>query len=283
MPIDLPTVLDRMVEGPVRKYDDRDTILYALSAGFGQSPTDQRSLPFVFEGAGLVAMPTMACVLSTASALRSLDLQWNKVLHVGQSLDIARPLLPSGAILSRARIVEIVDKGTDRGALIRQETELIDVADQMVVAKLGLTILARGDGGFGPPDGSSTPRTRPQRAPDHRHVAKTRPDQALLYRLNGDRMPIHADPELAARAGFDRPILHGLCSYAIACRALIETFTDYDPVRIMQLETRFVAPVYPGETLCTDFWLEDDGISFVTRTTERDAIVLDGGWARITR
>ncbi len=282
MPIDPQAVLGRVVEGPVREYDDRDTMLYALSVGFGQAPTDRSALPFVFEGAGLVAVPTMSCVLGTGSALRALDLDWKMVLHVGQSLTMSRPLRPSGAVTSRSKIVGINDKGPGRGALIRQETEIVDVADQAVVATLGLTILARGDGGFGGDSRSTEARAAPQRPPDYRHVATTRPEQALLYRLNGDRMPVHADPDLAARAGFDRPILHGLCSYGIACRGAIELFAGHDPSRIVHIETRFVAPVFPGETLLTDFWSEEGGLAFVTRTGERGGLVLDGGWCRLS-
>ena len=143
---------------------------------------------------------------------------------------------------------------------------------------LGNTIFARGDGGFGGPTGPVIEvHQLPNRAPDLRHVTETRLDQALLYRLNGDRNPLHADPELAKRAGFKAPILHGLCSYAIACRAVLATVCDYDPTRIASFDVRFTSPVFPGETIVTEIWVDGDVVSFRSLVEARGVVSINNG------
>ena len=137
---------------------------------------------------------------------------------------------------------------------------------------------ARGNGGFGGPSKSSAvPHMLPARAPDIVHVTETRPDQALLYRLSGDRNPLHAEPGFAKGAGFPKPILHGLCSYGIACRAILAAVAGYDPARIKQFDVRFTSPVFPGETIHTDIWVDGEIVSFRSRIAAREVISINNG------
>jgi acyl dehydratase len=138
------------------------------------------------------------------------------------------------------------------------------------------TAFARGDGGFGgPKDGAPEPHAIPARAPDLVHEANTRPDQAFLYALSGDRNPLHRDPNVARMAGFPRPILHGLCTYGIACRSVLSIVCDYDPARITGFDVRFSAPVFPGETIVTEMWVDGAIVSFRSKVKERDVVCLN--------
>jgi acyl dehydratase len=140
------------------------------------------------------------------------------------------------------------------------------------------TAFARGDGGFGgPKEGAPEPHAVPDRAPDLVHEAATRPDQAFLYALSGDRNPLHRDPNVARMAGFPRPILHGLCTYGIACRSVLSAVCDYDPARITGFDVRFSAPVFPGETIVTEMWVDGAIVSFRSKVKERDVVCLNNG------
>lgn len=259
-------------------YDDRDTILYALGAGMGRDPLDERELRFVYEGEGFVAMPTLAVVVARSGLARQLPINYAQVLHGEQSLTVHRPLPTSGVLLADTRITRILDKGAGKGALIYADTvaRLVDTGEKLFTT--GMTLFARGDGGFGGTGEGAPPVHRaPDRAPDHVHLTETRADQALLYRLSGDRNPLHADPSTAQRAGFPRPILHGLCTYAIACRAVLATVAGYDPARIREFAGRFTSPVYPGDAIETDLWVEGGDVSFRCRVPARDVTVIDNG------
>jgi acyl dehydratase len=141
---------------------------------------------------------------------------------------------------------------------------------------------ARGDGGFGgPSDGAPEPHKTPERAPDMSVDIPTRPDQALIYRLSGDRNPLHSDPDIASAAGFPRPILHGLCTYGITCRAVLQTYADYDPAAIKHHAARFSSPVFPGETVSVDLWRDGDEVSFEARVKDRGVTVIRNGLSRL--
>lgn len=191
-------------------YSDRDAILYALSIGLGRDPLDTRELPFVFEqGNGLQTMPSLASVLVPDMFPPDLGWDYSQVLHSEQRLQLYRPLPPSADLLINKRVVDALDWGPARGALIMFEAEGRLASDDTVLFTLGSTVLARGDGGFGGRAGKGpTPHRVPRREPDLSCDFTTRTDQALLYRLTGDRNPLHADPRQAAAAGFERPILH---------------------------------------------------------------------------
>jgi acyl dehydratase len=181
-------------------------------------------------------------------------------------------------LLISKRVVGAFDRGPKHGALILMEAEGRIAKDDTAVFTLGSTIVARGDGGFGGPSGfGPKPHRAPRRQPDLSCDIRTRPDQALLYRLNGDRNPLHADPRSAAESGYSRPILHGLCTYGVACHAILQTICDYDYTLISSFDARFSAPVFPGDTITTDMWQDGDIVSFQCTVKERDSIVLRNG------
>jgi len=259
-------------------YGERETMLYAISVGMGRDPIDARQLPFVFEGAGLRAVPTMAVVLASTGIIRKTGVDFTKVLHGEQRLTLHRPLPVAGELMANSRVAAVYDKGTGKGAVLLLETTARSAADGEPLFTVMMTIVARGDGGFGGPQGSGPePHHLPQRAPDQTDVFSIRPEAALLYRLNADRNPLHADPKVAARVGFSRPILHGLASYGIACRALLQTVCDYDANQVRSFDARFSAPVYPGDDIATDIWRDGDLVSFRCRVPNRDVVVLDNG------
>lgn len=265
-------------------YGTTDTILYALGVGLGADPLDARQLRFVYEE-DLLALPTMAVVLGAPGFwLKEQDtgVDWVRVLHGEQGLVLHRPLPPEGTAIGRTRVTGILDKGADKGALIYTEKVLIDKASGETVATTTSTTFARGDGGFGGPTGPSPrPHPIPERSPDLACDLPTVPQAALIYRLSGDRNPLHADPEVARSAGFKAPILHGLCTLGAAGHALLKSCCDYDPARFRSLKLRFSAPVYPGETIRTEMWRDGAIVSFRSRALERDAVVLDNGRAEV--
>jgi len=279
MPIDYDKLMSLKSEGEEFTYTDRETMLYALGVGMGRDPMDETELKYVYEYPDMRTVPTMATVIAWGQrTLSQADLNWLMIVHGEQRLELHRPLPKAATIVANGKVIGAVDKGADKGALIISETEIFDKASGDKLCTLGSTIFARGDGGFGgPSDGAPVPHVVPTRAPDMSCELETRADQALLYRLSGDRNPLHADPEFAKAAGFPRPILHGLCTYGTACRAVLKTACDYDHTRIKGFDVRFSAPVFPGETIITDMWKDGNVLSFECRLKERDATVIKNG------
>jgi acyl dehydratase len=256
----------------------REAILYALGVGLGQDPMDSRQLDFVDHHRDLKVLPSMAVVLgfpgfwlgNPASGVDAV-----KLVHGEQSIELHAPLPVEGEIIGRTKVTGLVDKGPGKGALLFSEKRLTDAATGSLLAITRSTTFLRGDGGFGGPAGPvPTPHAMPERAPDVTIDLPTRPEQALLYRLNGDDNPLHADPALAAKAWFPRPILHGLCTFGVVGHALLRGLLNYDASRLRSMAARFTAPVYPGETIRTEIW--NDG-SFRARVVERDVIVINNG------
>ncbi len=260
-------------------YGDRETMLYAQSIGFGRDPLDRDELSYVYEqGPALQTVPTLASVLVPDLFPPGLGWDYDQVLHAEQRLKLFRPLPPAAELRIDKRIVDVFDRGPRIGALFLFEAEGRLARDDTVLFTLGATVLARGDGGFGGPQGAGPkPHRVPRREPDFSCDSDTRVDQALLFRLNGDRNPLHADPRVARKAGFDVPILHGLCTYGIACRAILRTVCNCDHTLIDGFDARFSAPVMPGDTITTDMWQDGNVISFQCSVRDRDAIVLRNG------
>ena len=267
-------------------YTARDTILYALGCGLGIDPLDEAQLRFVFEEPELLALPSMAAVLSPPGFwARHPDsgIDWVRILHGEQAMEIHKPLPPAAKVVATAKVTDIVDKGAGRGALLIVQRTVRDVDTGEPLATLRSTTFARGDGGCGgTTETAPAPHTIPDRAPDGICDLPTAPNSALIYRLSGDPNPLHASPSVARDAGFDRPILHGLCSWGVAGHAILKTWCDYDPARIRSMALRFSAPVYPGETIRTEMWRDGDTVSFRARVAERDAVVLNNGRAEVS-
>jgi acyl dehydratase len=261
-------------------YDARRSMLYALGLGLGGDPVDREQLSYVTEKNQKV-LPSQATVIAwDDSWLRSCGVDFVKSVHGEQRMRLHRPLPPTAEIVSKIRIKQAFDKGAGRGALLLVETKIRSAADNQPIVDLESVVFARGDGGFGGPAGSPEPLPKvPERAPDHLIAAKTLPQAALIYRLSGDDNPLHSDPDVAAAAGFPRPILHGLCSWGNACHAIVKTCCDNRPERLTGFAARFTAPVYPGETLVTEIWRANGQAHFRTRVPERDLLALDFGHA----
>src|SRR5210317_121354 len=260
-------------------YTDADAMLYALSIGMGKDPLDLRELPYVYEqGEPLKTIPTLATVLVPEMFPVGLGWDYTQILHSEQRLRLYRPLPPAADLLINKRVIDAFDRGPKLGALILLEAEGRLASDDTVLFTMGCSIVARGDGGFGGPRGKGIPPHRaPRREPDLSCDITTRPDQALLYRLTGDRNPLHADPVQARAVGFDRPILHGLCTFGVACKAVLQTICDYDYTLIEEFDARFSAPVLPGDTITTDMWQDGNIVSFSCSVKERGIVVLKNG------
>jgi acyl dehydratase len=265
-----------------QRYTLRDSIVYALGVGFGLDPSNESELRFVDE-AQLVAAPTMANILAHQGFwIRDLEtgIAWVKVVHGEQAMQLHRPLTPEGDVVGRTRVVEVVDKGLGNGALVYVEREISDAATGAPIATLLQTVFCRGDGGFGGnPTTWRKPHPVPARAPDISLELPTHRQMALIYRLSGDPNPLHISPAVARKAGYERPILHGLATYGVAGHALLKALCGYDATRFRSIEARFSAPVFPGETITTDIWRESDGIAaFGCRVAARNTTVIANGF-----
>ncbi|HYM30603.1 MAG TPA: MaoC/PaaZ C-terminal domain-containing protein, partial [Candidatus Cybelea sp.] len=250
------------------QYTERDTMLYALGVGMGRDPMDRSELPFVFEMKGLKVMPTQATVIAwDDSFVFNSGVNAVMVVHGEQRVTLHRPLPAAAHVVSHFRVTDIFDKGAGRGAVILTETAIRDKATGEPLCTNHSTVFARGDGGFGGPNGSGAPPHEiPSRQPDLVSDVRMSPDAAFVYALSGDRNPLHRDPDVAAAAGFPRAIIQGLCTYGHACRAVVKDACDYAPERIADFGARFTAPAYPGETLRTEIWQDGNIVSFRCRS-----------------
>jgi acyl dehydratase len=262
-------------------YGARDCILYALGIGIGMDPLDPGALRFVYERADLQAFPTMAVVLGWPGRMTDPAFGVDERLVVAGDIKVVlhRPLPSQGRLTSRPRIREVVDKGPGKAAIILNTRDLTG-SDGTLVATVDSSTFARNHGGFG---GKVTetpaPPAVPQSAPEEVCDLPTPPNLALLYRLNGDENPLHADPQRAKVAGFDRPILHGAASFGVAAHAILRTVADFRPERLAAIEARFSRPVFPGDTIRTEMWRQRERVFFQCRVVGRDDIVLSNGLA----
>lgn len=286
MPLDYDTIKHWAFDAIEHTYTEKDTMLYALGIGLGQDPLDTPQLRYVYEDA-LQSFPTMSVVLGYPGFWMSdprAGIDWVKLVHGEQRMTLHAPLPTQGKVIGKNRITHVIDKGADKGALVITERTLYDAAGTLL-ATLEQTTFCRGDGGFGAGDASPAPLpAAPDRPADRQCTISTPANAALLYRLSADRNPLHADPEVVRKAGYAKPILHGLCTYGVAAHALIKTWCDYDAARLLSLNARFSSPVYSGETLVCDMWsAADDSLQFVVRAAERNVIVMSNGTATIAR
>jgi acyl dehydratase len=275
MPIDLSAVGKKL--GSVEHtYSQRDVMLYALGVGCG---TDD--LQFTYERE-LKVLPTFAVIPSFPAMLNlggAMQVNPAMVLHGEQAIEVPEPIPTEGTVITTPTIKAVYDKG--KGAVVVVATESLDPKGK-VLFRSQSSIFVRGEGGFGGDRGPSGEKNvPPERAPDRSISYKTLPQQALIYRLSGDMNPLHADPQFAAMAGFDRPILHGLCTYGHAGRAVLAAYCNNDPARLKSFEVRFSGVVFPGETITTDMWQVAPGKIVLTAKTERGQAVLTGAAAEV--
>jgi len=275
MPIDLSYV-GRKLEPVTHTYNERDVMLYALGVGSG---TDE--LQFVYER-DLKVLPTFAVIPSFPAMLNlggAMQVNPALVLHGEQRIELRAPIPTSGTITTTPTIKAVYDKV--KGAVVVVETESVDAKGKVLFVNTA-SIFARGEGGFGGDRGPSGARNvPPDRKPDASIAMKTLPQQALLYRLSGDMNPLHADPDFAKLGGYDRPILHGLCTFGHAGRAVLQAFGGNDPARLKSFEVRFSGVVFPGETITTDMWRVGPGSIVLTAKTERGEAVLTSAAAEV--
>ena len=263
-------------------YGEKDAMLYALGVGAGADPADRA---FVYEK-GLKALPTFAVTLGREKPWLTdsrYGLNLVKMLAAEQSTEIHRPLDAAATIKSQMTVEMLHDKGEGRGALMTMKRALSDAETGEPIADVRITVFLRGDGGYGgPSDPAPTPHMLPDRAADVVAAYQTSPDQAVLYRLaSGDLNPIHIDESVASAAGLPGPILHGLCSYGIACRHVLGAVANNDPATIQRFDARFTSPVYPGDLIVTEIWKGEGEASFRCRVPKRNAIVLNNGYAKL--
>jgi len=267
-------------ESRERSWTSTDALLYAIGVGAGLGDPLQE-LEFTTENTAGVeqkVLPTFGVLLAQARTSGDLgDFDRAMLVHAEQSIELHKPLPVEGTLATSAVVTGIYDKGS--GALVQTENRAVDAAtgEPIVTSRSGTFI--RGEGGFGGERGGSEPWQLPDRAPDHKVTQQTRPEQALLYRLSGDRNPLHADPAFAARGGFSRPILHGLCTYGFTGRVLLHELCGSDPSRFVSMSGRFSAPVLPGQSLVVTIWVGETGTAQFRTATEDGTVVIDRGVA----
>ena len=283
MPIDPTLALNATVPSANATWEADDVILYHLGIGAGiDKATDPAELEYTYER-NLKVLPSFGVIpvfdaLLNMNAIDGIDVNFALVLHGEQDLVLHRPIPVNGSIESRVRVSDLYDKG--KAGLVVLEVESSDDEGPLFTSRF--SIFARGEGGFGGESGPKAGNEAPERAPDAVVESPTMAHQALLYRLSGDKNPLHADPEFAAIAGFDIPILHGLCTYGAACKAVVDEMLDGDVTKVARYQVRFSGVVFPGETIVTSMWSQGDRIVLTAATKERGDTVLSNAavWLR---
>ncbi len=265
-------------------YTKRDTMLYALGVGLGADPLDTRQLKFVYED-GLQVLPSMAITLGYPGPWfghPDTGITKSHTVHGEQIFVIHKPLPVEGTVVGSNKVLSVIDKGEGRGAVMYSECTVRNKTDGELLATWTSSLFCRADGGFGGPSGPGMPQHPiPDTAPDAVCDLATLPQAALIYRLSGDYNPLHADPAYAANAGFKAPILHGRCTFGVACHALVRTLCAYDPARLKNMQGRFSAPVYPGEIIRTEIWRAGNVAAFRSSVPSRGVTVINNGRAEI--
>jgi acyl dehydratase len=284
MSIDPAALLRRRFAPIEHAFDERDTQLYALGIGMGADPLDTGQLRYVYEGVdgrALRAVPTMANVLCYPGFwAREPDtgIDWRRVVQAEQQITLHEALPTRGCVTGTTRVTALWDRGPDKGAFLAQERDIRDRDSGRLIASVSQLNLLRGDGGFGAGGSEGAPpppHALPTRAADHVCDLPTLPQAALIYRLCGDRNPLHADPGVARAAGFERPILHGMATMGVAAHAVLRTLLDHDTGRFAAMRVRFTAPALPGDTLRTELWVDGTVVSLRTAAIERGVVVLN--------
>lgn len=275
MPIDLEKVVGAELPAATSSWTCDDVILYQLGAGAGVPPDDPEELRYAYER-DLKVLPSFAVIpvfgaLSGLGGLDGFDVNFAMLLHGEQDVELHEPIATEGEVSTTSRIADVFDKG--KGALVVLEASS-RAPDGRPLFVNRFSLFIRGEGGFGGDAGPPPGDAPPDRPPDVEVECPTLPQQALLYRLSGDKNPMHADPEFAKLGGFDRPILHGLCSFGIVCKAVVDASLGGDVTRVARYRARFAGVVFPGETLVVRQWREDGRIVVDASTKERATPVI---------
>ena len=277
MPIDVDRAVGAELPPSSFSWAEEDVILYNLGVGAGDPPTDPNELRYALED-DLVAVPAFGTIppfgmMLSMGSLGGLDVDFSRILHGDQTLTIHRPIPIPGTVSQSGRVVDVYDRGKGALVVIEVVSTLENTGEPLFTNRAGIYV--RGEGGFGGESGPTPSNQAPDRDPDHTVESPTLPQQALLYRMaSGDTNPLHTDPGFAALAGFEKPILHGLCTYGIVSKAVVAAALDGDPGRVGTYTARFTGHVFPGETLVTSIWKEPDRYVVEARTRERGTKVL---------
>ena len=260
------------------RWTNKDSILYALGLGCGVD-----DLQFTTEnskGIELQTLPSMPVVLAARTPILTMigDIDWTKLVHAAQQVSLHQPLAPAGSATNVATVSAMYDKG--KAAIVITETVGRASATGEKLWTSTMSLYIRGAGGWGGDSGPPMRKTAPEREPDTSVAVQTFENQALIYRLSGDRNPLHSDPSFAHAAGFDRPILHGLCTFGVSTRALVGAVAGGDGSRITSIAGSFAAPVFPGDLLTVDVWRVDDRQT-AFRTRVGDTEVITGGTCEV--
>ena len=284
MPIDYQTLLNWDIPEVTQTITQKDAILYALGIGVGSDPCDPQQLRFVYESK-LEMLPMMAVTLCYPGQWFSAPgtgIVSSHVVQGAQFFTIHRPLPTACTLRGKTMITGVYDKGEGKGAIITTECTVSDTGAGNLLCTIGSVQFCRANGGFDGPRGPAlVVLQRPERPPDVSCELQTMPQAGLLYRLSGDYNPLHVDPEYAKRAGFERPILHGRCTFGVVGHAIIKSLCDYRGTLLKAMSARFVSSVYPGEKICTEMWREKGRVFFRALVRSRNVIVLDHGVAEI--
>jgi acyl dehydratase len=277
MPIDPRKAIGGKIPKTESSWSHDDVILYHLGVGAGmEKPVDPRELEYTYEKA-LKVLPSFAVFpvftsLMNMTAVPGLDINLALVLHGEHAIEIHKPIPLMAEVESEGRIADLYDKGKAALVVLEVETREKSTGDKLFTNQF--SVFARGEGGFGGESGPKAGNKPPERAPDVISESRTLPQQALIYRLSGDKNPLHADPEFAKIGGFDVPILHGLCSYGVVCKSVVDEMLDGAVEKVTGYAARFAGVVFPGETIVTSMWKEGDKILISAKTKERDTPVI---------
>ena len=275
MPIDPSKALGAELGAGTASWEADDVILYNLGIGAGNPPTDPGELEYTYEK-NLKATPSFAVIPTFGSMMgiggvEGLDFNFAMLLHGEQEIILHKPLPVAAKVTSRGRVAELWDKGKACLCVLEVDTE-DENGEPLFTNRFSLFL--RGEGGFGGEPGPKAGNAAPDRAPDGTIEVPTLPQQALLYRLSGDKNPLHADPDIAKMAGFDTPIIHGLCSYGIVCKAIVDNVLDGDTTKVAGYAARFAGVGFPGETYVIDYWKEGDKVLVQAKSKELDAKII---------
>lgn len=283
MPIDIDKVVGAQLVAASYSWTDDDVILYNLGVGAGNPPTDPLELKYAYEG-DLQAVPTYGTIppfgmMMSMGMVEGFDINLTQILHGEQELIVHGPIPTSGTVTQSGRVVNVFDKGKGALAVMEIVSVLEKTGEPLFTNRSSIFI--RGEGGFGGESGPPPGNEAPDREPDHVVESPTLPQQALLYRMvSGDKNPLHADPGFASFAGFERPILHGLCTYGVVAKAVVDSALGGEPGRLASYKARFTGHVFPGETLITRIWDEGDFLAVSAHTKERGTAVLSNASVR---